>query len=71
MEITNIQKYKNNKIQCVRNTKIAEKFNSRKHRIGFHRSYPEYLNKINMYKSFSSITDAHIIIPSRFLALAT
>ena len=37
--------------------------NSRKRRIGFHLSYPQYPNKINIYESFSNITDAHIKLP--------
>ena len=32
-------------------------------RIEFHRSYPQYSNKIKIYESFSNITDAHIKLP--------
>ena len=32
-------------------------------RIRFHHSYPPYSNKINIYESFSNITDAHIKLP--------
>jgi len=34
--------------------------NSRKRRIEFYRSYPQYPNKINIYESFFNITDARI-----------
>jgi len=44
-------------------TIVTNLINSRKHRIGFHHSYPQYPNKINIYESFSNITDADIKLP--------
>ena len=60
MEIT---EFSASKIREIMETIKMKLINSRKCRIGFHRSYLWYPNKINIYESFSNITDAHIKLP--------
>ena len=57
MKITEFSALEIRKITKIIKMKLI---NSRKHMIGFHRSYPQYPNKINIYESFSNIIDVHI-----------
>ena len=57
MKITEFSSLEIRKITKIIKMKLI---NSRKHMIGFHRSYPQYPNKINIYESFSNIIDVHI-----------
>ena len=70
-EFTKIIEFSVSEIHKIMKTIKTNLINSRKHRIGFHHSYPLYPNKTNIYKSFSNIIDAHIVIPSQFPALGT
>jgi len=53
-------KFSASEIRKITETIITNLINSRKRKIEFHRLYPQYPNKINIYESFSNITDAHI-----------
>ena len=56
-------KFSVSEIRKIMETIITNLINSRKRRIWFHCSYPQYPNKINIYESFSNIIDAHIKLP--------
>ena len=62
-EITEITEFSVSKVRKITKKIIMNLINSRKLRIGFHRSYPQYPDKINIYESFSNITNAHIKLP--------
>jgi len=63
MEITEKMEFSASEIHKVTKRIKTKLINSRKCRIEFHRSYPQYPNKISIYKSFSNITDAHTKLP--------
>ena len=62
-EITDIAK-----LLCRKYIKLWKQLNyikliQERRRTRFHRSYFQYPNKINIYESFSNITDMHIKLP--------
>ena len=62
--MTEITKFSLSEIRKITEIIITNSINSRKKcRIGFNRSYPQYPNKINIYESFSNVTDAHSKLP--------
>ena len=48
-------KFSASEIRKITETIITNLINSRKRKIEFHRLYPQYPNKINIYESFSNM----------------
>jgi len=60
MEIMEIMNFSASKIHEITEIIIMNLINSIKAYIGFHRSYPQHPNKINIYEPIFNITNAHI-----------